>query len=63
MENKIIRYGTIFLFFFVIFFLMLASDGVFGETIKNMLGWIVLIGSIIFVLFCIIANGYVKTKK
>ena len=63
MKDKIIGYGTIFLFFLIIFFLMLIDDGAFGESIKNILIWIILIGSIVFVLFCIIANIYYKFKK
>ena len=63
MKNKIIRYGIIFLFFFAIFLLMLVSDGVFGNTIKNMTSWILVIIAIAFVLFCIIANIYYKLKK
>jgi len=63
MKDKIIGYIGIFMFFLIIFLMMLADDGVFGEKIDNILGWIVLIGSIVFVLLCVIANIYNKFKK
>lgn len=63
MKDKIIGYIGIFSIFLIIFLMMLASDGVFGEKIKNMLGWIVLIGAIVFVLACVIVNIKNKFKK
>lgn len=63
MKDKIMSYGIISLIFLTMIFLMLVSDGVFGEKTKNMLGWIVLAISIVFLLACVIANIYNKLKN
>ena len=63
MKDKIIGYVSIFVIFLIIFFMMLADDGVFGEKIKHILSWVVLIGTISFIFLCIIINIYYKFKK
>lgn len=54
MKDKIMSYGIIILFFLIMLFLMLVSDGVLGEKVKNIVGWILLIMTMVFVLACII---------
>lgn len=63
MKDKIIAYGTIILFFLVVFLLMLVSDGMFGEKIKSILGILILVFSIVIVLIIAIINIYYKFKK
>lgn len=60
MKDKIRVYAPLIAFLLIVILLMLADDGVFGETIKNMLGWIILIGSIMFLLLCLITNKFKK---
>lgn len=62
-KSNLISIIVILIFVFFIFILMLIDDGVFGENIKDLFGYIVLIASIIFVFSCIVANIYNKIKR
>ena len=63
MKDKIKVFVGLTICFLPIFLLMLASDGVFGESVKDILGWIILIIPIVLILIGVTTYIYNKLKK
>lgn len=63
MKEKLMVCGAIISFILIIGFLMLVNDGLFGREVEYTTGKILLIGSVVSILVCVIFNIYYKFKK